>query len=35
MSQSKIVYYALFFGSAAVTAFAAHHLVELVLSLTS
>ena len=32
MSQSKIVYYALFFGSAAVTAFAAHHLIELVLS---
>ena len=35
MNRSKIVYYALFFGSAAVTAFAAHHLIELVLSLTS
>jgi hypothetical protein len=31
MSQSKIVYCALFFGSAAITAFAAHHLIELVL----
>ena len=35
MSQSKIVYYALFFGTAAVTAFAAHHLIALVMSLTS
>ena len=31
MSQSKIVYYVLFFGSAAITAFAAHHLIEFVL----
>ena len=31
MSQSKNLYYALFFGSAAMTAFAAHHLIELVL----
>jgi hypothetical protein len=35
MSQSKVVYYALFFGSAAITALAAHHLILLVLSLTS
>jgi hypothetical protein len=31
MSQLKIVHYALFFGSAAITAFAAHRLIELVL----
>jgi len=35
MSESKFVYYALFFGSAAITALAAHHLILLVLSLTS
>jgi len=35
MSQSKIVYYALLFGSAAIAAFAAHHFIELVLRLTS
>jgi hypothetical protein len=35
MSQSKIFYYTLFFGSAAITAFAAHHLIDLVRSLIS
>jgi len=30
MSLSKILYYALFFGSAAISAFAAHRLIELV-----
>ena len=35
MSQSKVVYYALFFESAAITALAAHHPILLVLSFTS